>query len=223
MTIPDNFVFVPSGILKTKEWNQSTNTDEHLEINVSDFYISKYEVTQKEYEAVMHNNPSKYKGDDVPVYGIAWMEAIEYCNRRSEQEGYDGCYVINGKKVELKENGNGYRLPTEYEYEHASRGGQNETYKYAGSNKLNDVAWYGGNSGGHPHPVGTKQPNSLGIYDLSGNVSEWLWDQYLNYRLNTAGTYDIWLGFEVGENYLGSGVYERQNNTDEGIRLVFVP
>lgn len=227
VTIPDNFVFVPSGILKTKEWNQSTNTDEHLEINVSDFYISKYEVTQKEYEAVMHNNPSKYKGDDVPVYGIAWMEAIEYCNRRSEQEGYDGCYVINGKKVELKENGNGYRLPTEYEHEYAARGGKNETFKYPGSDTLSEVAWWGPNSSGHPHPVGTKQPNSLGLYDLSGNASEWLWnDVQKDFRLIIYSDYGSWLRDSMKPGVAGYAYYnifEPGEFANDGMRLVFVP
>lgn len=131
------------------------------------------------------------------------------------------------EKVELKENGNGYRLPTGYEYEYAARGGKNETFKYPGSDTLDAVAWWGPNSGGHPHPVGTKQPNSLGLYDLSGNVSEWLWDDVQkNYRPVIYGDYKIWLRHSMGSGnaaYDDYNIFEPSEFADEGMRLVFVP
>jgi len=149
-------------------------------VTLSAFYIGKYEVTQALYESVMGNNPSSCirDGDNMPVESVTWYDAIEFCNKLSEREGLQSAYTVNGENVEWNRNADGYRLPTEAEWEYAAKGGNGSpgNYTYAGSNDENIVAWYEDNSGKHTLPVGKKAPNDLGIYDMSGNVSEWCWD-----------------------------------------------
>jgi formylglycine-generating enzyme required for sulfatase activity len=135
-------------------------------VTVGNFNIGKFEVTQRLWKQIMgaDNNPSNFKGDDLPVEGVSWNDVQEFIKKLNEQ---------TGKK---------YRLPTEAEWEYAARGGnQSRGYKYSGSNNIDDVAWYVGNRGGKTHRVGTKQPNELGIYDMSGNVWEWVSDWHGGY------------------------------------------
>lgn len=156
---------------------------------VSGFYIGKYLVTQKEYKSLIGNNPSYFKGDDLPVETVSWFDAIKYCNAKSKTEGLPVAY--NESTGDLLDSlGNittdvtqakGYRLPTEAEWEYAVKGGTS-TYKYSGSNDVGSVAWYWDNSGSKSHPVGTKKSNELGIYDMSGNVWEWCQDWYDDYN-----------------------------------------
>ena len=131
----------------------------------NDYYMGKYEVTQALWQAVMGSNPSKFKGDDLPVEQVSWNDCQEFI---SKLNGF------TGKK---------FRLPTESEWEYAARGGKKSRgYQYSGSSNISDVAWYyDGNSGSKTHPVGTKQANELGIYDMSGNVWEWCQDWYGSY------------------------------------------
>jgi len=104
---------------------------------------------------------------------------VAYCNWLSEKEGLTTCYSGKGKLTQCDFSANGYRLPTEAEWEYAARGGQkSQGYIYAGSDNPDDVAWYADHSGGQRHPVGQKQPNELGLYDMSGNLFEWCWDWY---------------------------------------------
>jgi formylglycine-generating enzyme required for sulfatase activity len=152
------------------------------QVTVSAFYIGKYEVTQREWQEVMGSNPRSFKGDNLPVEKVSWLDVIEYCNRRSVREGRTPAYTVNGTSVSWNRNADGYRLPTEAEWEYAARGGSGAvTVSYSGSNNIDAVAWYSGNSGNKTHPVGTKQPNSFGLYDMSGNVLEWCWDWYGSY------------------------------------------
>jgi formylglycine-generating enzyme required for sulfatase activity len=145
--------------------------------------MSKYEITQKEYEAVIGANPSRFKGPDLPVETVTWYEAIEYCNRRSIKEGLTPAYQGSGGSVVCDFQANGYRLPTEAEWEYAAAEGNKAglTYEYRESNSVEAVGWYNENSENSTHAVGTKQPNSLGLYDMSGNVWEWCWDWYGGY------------------------------------------
>ncbi len=134
------------------------------QVTLSDYHIGKTEVTQALWKAVMGNNPSDHQGDNYPVENVSWDDAQEFITRLNEITG---------------EN---FRLPTEAEWEFAARGGtMSHGYKYSGSNNIDDVAWYEGNSGNETHPVATKNPNELGIYDMSGNVWEWCQDWYGDY------------------------------------------
>ena len=133
-------------------------------VTLSGYYIGKYEVTQELWEAVMGSNPSYFKGDNLPVERVSWNDVQEFLRKLN---------AMTGKN---------YRLPTEAEWEFAARGGNNSRgYKYSGGNSIGNVAWFGGNSGSRTHAVGTKSPNELGIYDMSGNVYEWCQDWYGSY------------------------------------------
>ena len=130
----------------------------------NDYYMGKYEVTQALWEAVMGSNPSKYKGDNLPVESVSWNDCQEFISRLNS---------LTGRK---------FRLPTEAEWEYAARGGKkSRSYQYSGSSNISDVAWYDENCGSTTRAVGIKRPNELGIYDMSGNVWEWCHDWYSSY------------------------------------------
>jgi formylglycine-generating enzyme required for sulfatase activity len=185
--IIEGMVFVQGGTFEMGSNEGESDEKPIHSVTVSDFYIGKYEVTQKEWKAIMGNNPSQFKGDDLPVETVSWNDVQEYL-----------------QKLNAKTNSN-YRLPTEAEWEYAARGGNKSNgYKYSGSNNIDNVAWYGGNSNSQTHRVGTKEPNELGIYDMSGNVWEWCNDWYGEHYYNnspqnnpqgpTSGTYRVLRG-----------------------------
>jgi formylglycine-generating enzyme required for sulfatase activity len=164
-------------------------------VTLNSFTMSKYEVTQAQYQIVTGNSPSYFTGDTSrPVEQVTWYDAVEFCNKLSEREGLTDVYTITGRipstgypitgatSVTATWTNNGYRLPTEAQWEYAARGGVNtHGYAYAGSNTIDSVAWYLSNSGGTTHAVGGKLANELGLYDLSGNVWEWCYDWYATY------------------------------------------
>ncbi|MBN1797477.1 MAG: SUMF1/EgtB/PvdO family nonheme iron enzyme [Spirochaetales bacterium] len=147
--------------------------------------MSTYEVTFDEFDKYCEVTGrakamdfGRSRGSN-PVHHVNWYDAIHYCNWLSEQEGFAPCYKLEGDKIVCNFSASGYRLPTEAEWEYAARGGINkENYQYAGSNDADVVSWNLYNSEGTTHPVGTKQPNSMGLYDMTGDLSEWCWDYY---------------------------------------------
>lgn len=155
------------------------------QVRVSSFYMAKFDVTEGLYQSVMGSNPSTFTGDsNRPVENVSWDDAVSFCNRLSQRDGLQKVYTINGTDVTADWSANGYRLPTEAEWEYAARGGQegaSEHHVYAGSDDLGQVGWYSVNSGRTTHPVGQKAPNALGLYDMSGNVWQWCWDWYGEY------------------------------------------
>jgi formylglycine-generating enzyme len=189
--VPANFVRVEGGTFqmsKPIDWDDD-GTPVYT-VTIKSFSIGKYEVTQKEWYEVMgttvqqqrdmtEDKPSIYgEGDNYPMSYVNWHEVIEYCNRRSLKEELTPAYRGSGDNITCDWNANGYRLPSEAEWEFAARGGTKDFLitEYSGSNSVGTVAWYIGNSSFSKHPVGTKAPNSLGLYDMSGNVCELCWD-----------------------------------------------
>jgi len=218
LDVPDTFVLVEGGTFQMGSTNGDSDEEPVHSVTLSDFYISKYEVTQAEWIEVMGNNPSYFEGDNNPVENISWYDAVDFCNKKSVKDGLEPVYSGSGNDTNCDFSKNGYRLPTESEWEYAARGGKNSKgYTYSGSNNIDEVAEYEGNNDKSTKAVGGKKPNELGIYDMSGNVWEWCWDWYGDYSSlaqtdpvgPTSGSYRVYRGGSWGSSATNCRVASR--------------
>ena len=249
----NSFVLVEGGTFRRESFYSSSDEKSTSNVTLSSYYVAKTEVTQAQWTAVMGNNPSSFKGDNRPVECVSWYDAIVFCNRLSKMDNKTPVYSVNGKtdpdtwgytpsqgdsisgNITMNIKANGYRLPTEAEWEFAAWGGKKRKgYKYSGSDNLDTVAWYYDNSGSKPHDVATKSPNELGLYDMSGNVWEWCWDWYGDYsssaQINpvgaSSGDYRVKRGGSWHNDGYGcrvalrSGYYPYCRYSLDGFRLV---
>jgi len=252
--IPANFVRVEGGTFRMGDPKDTNDENPMHTVTLQSFIMSKYEVTQKEWYEVMGTTISqqrdkanarrawtqeiKGQGDNYPMYFVNWYEAVEYCNKRSLKEGLTPVYKGKEDNITCDWTANGYRLPTEAEWEYAARGGKSspENYIYSGSNNVDAVAWYDRNNNDKRQPVGMKAANNLGLYDMSGNVWEWCWDWYGNYpsesqtdpRGPVSGTYRVARGgfgfirlqIETISSTSRAGCHPSSGYNDGGFRLV---
>lgn len=197
-------VKIPSGSFNmgspASERQRNVDEKQHF-VSLSSFYADAYEVTQKSFQSVMGRNPSVFKGDNLPVENVSWFDAIEYCNRLSEKEGLEKCYIVRGKDVTWNREANGYRLLTEAEWEYACRAGTTTIFNTGNLNNPKDANYEGeypylieenyvhhtnqnvqaGQNRGRTIAVDSLAPNKFGLYNMHGNVSEWVFDFYDEY------------------------------------------
>lgn len=197
---------------------------------VDDFHIAKTETTFDQYQEYVLDTMGRLPDDEGwgrgnrPVMNVSWYDAVRYCNWLSDQDGLTPAYIIDGENVDWLNSANGWRVPTEAEWEYAARGGADGSQtKFAGGDDLDPVGWYTNNSHGRTEPVAQKQANELGIYDMSGNVQEWCWDRYGSYSENSeknptgpeSGRYRTMRGGDFADTSRRTVTYRLRDEPDE--------
>ena len=186
-------LFVDGGVFRMGSAARESNEKNVHKVTMHrEYYVGKYPVTFDEYDEFCIDSGKDRRPADQgwgrgqrPVVNVNWYSALLFCNWLSARERRSPCYSGKAVHVRCDFAANGYRLPTEAQWEYAARGGRrSKGYRYSGSNKAANVGWYWDNSGGMTHTVGEKKPNELGIHDMSGNVWEWCWDWHNHYPLS---------------------------------------
>lgn len=249
-TDPDNppstlvdMVSIPGGTTMMGDVRGGANQPDELpvhQVTVHAFLMSRHEVTQELFLQVMGSNPSYSSGRlDLPVENVTWYEAVEFCNALSALEGLTPCYAgAEDTGITCDFAVNGYRLPTEAEWEYACRSGTATAYVSGDTEEdLGRVAWYAGNSDDRTHPVGSREANGFDLCDMHGNVAEWCWDWYDpswyastpaenplgpstgEARVQRGGSY-YQFPFELRSAYRGNSQAPSRKGRDTGIRVV---
>ncbi len=165
-------VLIPAGQFTMGDENGDDDEKPAHRVQISSFYMDATEVTQAAFQSLMGRNPAKAVAPDRPVERVTWLAAAQFCNMRSTKEGLNPCYDPNTFECDF--NAEGYRLPTEAEWEYACRAGTTTRWSFGNEpTELAKYGWYKGNAGNTTHPVKQKLPNPWGLYDMYGNVAEW--------------------------------------------------
>ena len=193
------------------------------EVTVSAYGVGVVPVTQALYEAVIGSDPSHFKGADLPVHRVSWYDAIEFCNRLSERAGLRPCYARDGDDVRWDREADGYRLPTEAEWEYAARAGTTTAYSFGDDPaELGEYAWYVDNAEQRVHPAGEKRPNPWGLHDVHGKVWEWCWDWHGGYP-STPQRDPAGAGVGVGRVLRGGGYWDVAESLRSANRFRYRP